>query len=200
MSARTRPARSAHGAVGARTDFRGMDDQQPIEPTLLLIQCAAECLEPGERAIERAFLFAEWPTGCRSDGERTIRRRCAQIVWIEQQRICGGMAQRTQPARFWPPPKRGVVVRWPRGYVAPIMRFEKIWIEQRRAKRAIKRRFGVKDAFDYLVGQKQRMFAGAARHDTAFRARAAAIPRGDLASVQRVRTRRLRRDAEADRP
>lgn len=46
--------------------------------------------------------------------------------------------------------------------------FEKIWIEQCRATRAIKRRFGVKDALDYLVGEKLRTFAGAARNDTAF--------------------------------
>jgi hypothetical protein len=37
------------------------------------------------------------------------------------------------------------------------MRFEKIWIEQCRATRAIKRRFGAKDALDYLVGEKLRM-------------------------------------------
>lgn len=48
------------------------------------------------------------------------------------------------------------------------MRFEKIWIEQCRATRAIRRRFGVKDALDYLVGEKLRMFAEAARHDAAF--------------------------------
>jgi len=35
----------------------------------------------------------------------------------------------------------------------PIMHFEKIWIEQCRATRAIKRRFGVKDALDYIVGE-----------------------------------------------
>jgi hypothetical protein len=50
----------------------------------------------------------------------------------------------------------------------PVMRFEKIWIEQCRATRAIKRRFGAKDALDYLVGEKLRMFAEAARHDVAF--------------------------------
>ena len=77
-----------NGSVSARTNFRRMEDQQPIEPALLLIQCAAERLKPGERAIERAFLFAEWPTGCGPDGERTIRRRWAQIVGIEQQLIC----------------------------------------------------------------------------------------------------------------
>jgi hypothetical protein len=48
------------------------------------------------------------------------------------------------------------------------MRFEKIWIEQCRATWAIKRRFGVKDALDYLVGEKLLVFASAARHDAAF--------------------------------
>jgi hypothetical protein len=41
------------------------------------------------------------------------------------------------------------------------MRFEKIWIEQCRATRVIKRPFRVRDALDYLVGEKLRMFAGA---------------------------------------
>ncbi|PYR72755.1 MAG: hypothetical protein DMF87_27310, partial [Acidobacteria bacterium] len=70
-------------SVSTRTNFRCMENQQAIEPTLLLIQCAVERLESRERAIERAFLFAKWPTGCGSDGERTIRRRSAQIVRIE---------------------------------------------------------------------------------------------------------------------
>ena len=48
------------------------------------------------------------------------------------------------------------------------MRFEKIWIDQCRATRAIKRRFGAKDALDYLIGGNLRMFAEAARHDAAF--------------------------------
>jgi hypothetical protein len=62
------------------------------------------------------------------------------------------------------------------------MRFEKIWIEQCRATRAIKRRFGAKDALDYLVGEKLRTFAEAARHDVAF---ARELPRF-LAAVWRV--------------
>jgi hypothetical protein len=82
----------------------------------------------------------------------------------------------------------------------PIMHFEKIWIDQCRATRAIKRRFGVKDALDYLVGEKLRIFSGAARYDAAFARELPAIPCGDLASVQRVRARRLCRHAEADRP
>ena len=62
----------------------------------------------------------------------------------------------------WPCPSAGEQV------YCPLMRFEKIWIEQCRATRAIKRRFGVKDALDYLVGEKLRVFAAAARHDVAF--------------------------------
>lgn len=62
------------------------------------------------------------------------------------------------------------------------MRFEKIWIEQCRATRAIKRRFGAKDALDYLVGEKLRTFAEAARHDVAF---ARELPRF-LAAICRV--------------
>lgn len=39
------------------------------------------------------------------------------------------------------------------------MRFEKIWIEQCKATRVIRRRFGVKSALDYLVGEKLVRFA-----------------------------------------
>ena len=46
-----------HGPVSARTDFRRMEDQQLIEPPVLLIQSATERLKPGNRAIERPFLF-----------------------------------------------------------------------------------------------------------------------------------------------
>ena len=63
-----------------------------------------------------------------------------------------------------------------------VMHFEKIWIDQCRATQAIKRRFGVKDALDYLVGEKLRSFAGAARHDAAF---ARELPRF-LAAIWRV--------------
>ena len=62
------------------------------------------------------------------------------------------------------------------------MRLEKVWIEQCRATRVVKRRFGVKDALDYLVGEKLRVFAEAARHDTAF---AQELPRF-LAAIWRV--------------
>lgn len=92
------------------------------------------------------------------------------------------MVQHTKPARFWPLPNATFAARWPRGYIATTMRFEKIWIEQCRATRAIKRRFGVKDALDYLVGEKLQVFAGAARQDAAF---ARELPRF-LAAVWRV--------------
>jgi hypothetical protein len=62
------------------------------------------------------------------------------------------------------------------------MRFEMIWIEQCRATRAIKRRFGAKSALDYLVGEKLRTFAEAARYDAAF---ARELPRF-LAAIWRV--------------
>jgi hypothetical protein len=62
------------------------------------------------------------------------------------------------------------------------MRFEKITHQQCRTTRAIKRRFGVKDALDYLVGEKLRMFASAARHDATF---ARELPRF-LAAICRV--------------
>ena len=62
------------------------------------------------------------------------------------------------------------------------MRFEKIWIEQCRATQAITRRFGAKDALDYLVAEKLRMFAQAAQHDVAF---ARELPRF-LAAIWRV--------------
>jgi hypothetical protein len=48
------------------------------------------------------------------------------------------------------------------------MRFEKVWAEQCRATKMIKRRFGAKSALDYLIGEKLMMFADAARQDSAF--------------------------------
>jgi hypothetical protein len=62
------------------------------------------------------------------------------------------------------------------------VRFEKIWVAQCRATRTIKRRFGAKSALDYLIGEKLRTFAAAARHDAAF---ARELPRF-LAAVWRV--------------
>jgi hypothetical protein len=48
------------------------------------------------------------------------------------------------------------------------MRFEKVWIDQCKATKAIKRRFGAKSALDYLIGEKLMMFASAAKDDPAF--------------------------------
>lgn len=59
------------------------------------------------------------------------------------------------------------------------MRFEKVWIEQCRATRGIKRRFGAQSALDYLVGEKVRTFASAARQDDAF-ARRCRLPRSEV--------------------
>jgi hypothetical protein len=45
------------------------------------------------------------------------------------------------------------------------MNFHKIWVKQCRATRTIRRRFGVKNALDYLVGEKLLNFAEeAGRH------------------------------------
>jgi len=62
------------------------------------------------------------------------------------------------------------------------MRFEKIWVEQCRATRAIKRRFGVRNALDYLIGEKLLTFAKAAKTDPDF---AAELPKF-LAAIWRV--------------
>lgn len=52
--------------------------------------------------------------------------------------------------------------------------FHKIWQEQCEATRAIRERFGVEDALDYLVGEKLLNFAEAADRDPHF---AAEFPR-----------------------
>lgn len=39
------------------------------------------------------------------------------------------------------------------------IRFEKVWVEQCRATRGIKRRFGVKSALDYLIREKLLSFS-----------------------------------------
>ena len=89
----------------------------------------------------------------------------------------GGGRREPGVARGWGLQDRGLV-----GIFPPHMRFEKIWIEQCRATRAIKQRFGVKSALDYLVGEKLRTFAAAARQDVAF---ARELPRF-LAAIFRV--------------
>ena len=62
------------------------------------------------------------------------------------------------------------------------MRFERIWVEQYRAAKTIKRRFGVGNALDYLVGEKLLTFAQTAERDPEF---AAELPRF-LSAVWRV--------------
>src|ERR1044071_5607785 len=42
------------------------------------------------------------------------------------------------------------------------IRFEKIWVQQCKATKGIKKRFGVKSALDYLIGEKLLNFADAA--------------------------------------
>jgi len=54
------------------------------------------------------------------------------------------------------------------------IRFHKIWVHQCRATRGIKRRFGVKSALDYLIGEKLMNFADAAQGHPEF---AAELPR-----------------------
>ena len=54
------------------------------------------------------------------------------------------------------------------------IRFHKIWVQQCRATRGIKRRFGVKSALDYLIGEKLMDFADAAQGHPEF---AAELPR-----------------------
>ena len=62
------------------------------------------------------------------------------------------------------------------------MQFEKVWIEQRKATGAIRRRFGATGALDYLLGEKLIMFANAARDDPNF---AKELPRF-LAAIWRM--------------
>lgn len=54
------------------------------------------------------------------------------------------------------------------------MKFHKIWVQQCRATRRIKKQFGVKSALDYLLGEKLLNFADTADHRSEF---AAELPR-----------------------
>ena len=49
-----------------------------------------------------------------------------------------------------------------------IIRFEKIWVQQCKATKGIKRRFGVKSALDYLIREKLLNFADAAEQHPEF--------------------------------
>lgn len=62
------------------------------------------------------------------------------------------------------------------------VRFEKIWAEQCRATKRIKRRFGAKSALDYLIGEKLITFAEVAEDQPEF---AKELPKF-LAAVWRV--------------
>ena len=62
------------------------------------------------------------------------------------------------------------------------VQFEKVWVEQCRATKGIKRRFGAKSALDYLIGEKLITFAAAAEDHPEF---ARELPRF-LAAVWRV--------------
>jgi hypothetical protein len=76
------------------------------------------------------------------------------------------------------------------------MRFEKIWVQQCRATKTIKRRFGAKSAFDYLIREKLITFAHEAERSPGVRQGAAAIPRGNLAGVQSIRACGIYREPE----
>jgi hypothetical protein len=54
------------------------------------------------------------------------------------------------------------------------MQFHRIWVQQCRATRTIKKRFGVKSALDYLIREKLMNFAAAAERHPEF---AAELPR-----------------------
>ena len=62
------------------------------------------------------------------------------------------------------------------------MRFEKVWTGQCKATKGIKRRFGVKRALDYLIGEKLTTFADAAEDHPEF---AKELPRF-LAAIWRI--------------
>jgi hypothetical protein len=62
------------------------------------------------------------------------------------------------------------------------IRFEKIWVQQCKATKGIKRRFGVKSALDYLIREKLLNFADAAEERPEF---ARELPRF-LAEVWRI--------------
>jgi hypothetical protein len=62
------------------------------------------------------------------------------------------------------------------------IRFEKIWVQQCKATKGIKRRFGVKSALDYLIREKVLNFADAAEQRPEF---ARELPRF-LAEVWRI--------------
>jgi hypothetical protein len=68
------------------------------------------------------------------------------------------------------------------GVILPGVRFEKIWIDQCRATKGIKSRFGAKSALDYLIREKLLNFAEAAEQHPEF---ARELPRF-LAAISRI--------------
>lgn len=67
------------------------------------------------------------------------------------------------------------------GVILFSMHFEKVWVQQCRATRGIRRQFGIESALDYLVGEKLLTFAEVADERSEF---ASELPRF-LAAVWR---------------
>jgi hypothetical protein len=65
---------------------------------------------------------------------------------------------------------------------SPPIEFHKIWIEQCAATEAIRERFGLQNALDYLIGEKIFSFVGASERDPAFAAELPAF----VAEVRRL--------------
>src|SRR5205807_7202830 len=82
--------------------------------------------------------------------ERTLRE-------LESNNLCAGEKPKSDATRG-----ASVIATKSRQHYISKMRFEKIWVEQCRATKAIKRRFGAKSALDYLVGEKLMAFADTA--------------------------------------
>ena len=65
---------------------------------------------------------------------------------------------------------------------SPPIEFHRIWIEQCAATEAIRERFGLQNALDYLIGEKIFSFVGASERDPAFAAELPAF----VAEVRRL--------------
>jgi hypothetical protein len=78
-------------------------------------------------------------------------------IVVEPLSNCGGCRRSVTPSKA-----RTIVAGAMTRYIRR-MRFEKVWVDQCRATKAIKRRFGAKSALDYLIGEKLISFAEAAR-------------------------------------
>jgi len=130
-----------------------MENQQAIEPTLLLIQCAAGAPQVSRAPpIERAFLFAEWPTGRGSTASERSADDPRQNRPDRTARGFGGsMAQHYETPRDSGHCPRDVAARWPRGYIAPILRSRRSG-SNNAAHAGDSSALRVKSALDYLVG------------------------------------------------